>query len=414
MASPSQTSDVPDTGELSVVLIGPDDNCRRAVAEALSGPLPARGSWSKQRQPARNGVLIRECAVYPNDTDDLTRVLEQDYDVIIIDLDSDLESALKAVKTISSQSTATVMVFSAKSDVDLVVRSMRAGAREFLNMPTSAGLMAEALKRASAQDPTTRKARKSGAQKLLVFLGSKGGCGVTTLASNFAVSLAQESGKSTLLIDLGVPIGDAAINLGMAPKYSTADALQDPNRLDGSFLSSLLAEHSSGLRVLAAPNDLRSITPSNAAVDRLLSVARQNFENVVVDAGSRLDLKGSAVFDDAAMIYLVTQVGISELRNANRIISQFFGPRVNPIQIVLNRYVSNSLGFDDNQITKALTMPALWKIPNDYVAAQRTRNTATAIALGDSPISRAIRMMTRAACSISEDIKKKRLFGLFG
>jgi hypothetical protein len=190
------------------------------------------------------------------------------------------------------------------------------------------------------------------------------------------------------LIDLGVPIGDTAINLGIAPKFATSNALQDPSRLDGSFLISLLSKHSSGLKVLAAPNELPSFTATNAAVDRLLSVARQNFENVVVDAGSRLDLKGSAVFDDAAIIYLVTQVGISELRNANRIILQFFGPRVNPIQLVLNRYVPNSLGFDDEHITKALTMPAHWKIPNDYVAAQRTQNTATAIALNDSPISR--------------------------
>jgi pilus assembly protein CpaE len=414
MASPSQTSDIPGSDDLSVVLIGPNESSRRAVAEALSGPMPARGSWTKQGQAADKGMLIRECAIYPNDTDDLSRILEQDYDVIIIDLDSDLESALNAVKTISSQSTAIVMVYSAKSDVDLVVRSMRAGAREFLSMPISADFMAESIKRASLQHPITHESGESGTRKLFVFLGSKGGCGVTVIASNFAVSLTQESGQSTLLIDLGVPIGDTAINLGIVPKYSTANALQDPRRLDGRFLSSLLTKHSSGLNVLPAPNELPGFTPTNAAVDRLLSVARQNFENVVVDAGSRLDLKGSAVFGDAAMIYLITQLGISELRNANRIISQFLGARFSPIQLVLNRFVSNSPRFDDKYITKALTMPAQWKIPNDYVAAQRTRSTSTAIAMDDSPISRAIRKMARAACGLPEDIEKKRLFRFFG
>ncbi len=94
---------------------------------------------------------------------------------------------------------------------------------------------------------------------LFVFLGAKGGCGVTTIASNFALALAQESGQNTLLIDFGLPLGDAAINLGMATEYSTANALQDFNRLDANFLSGLLAKHSSGLNVLAAPSEFIQI-----------------------------------------------------------------------------------------------------------------------------------------------------------
>jgi pilus assembly protein CpaE len=399
---------------MSVALIGPQEDRRKSIAEAIGGSQSGPGSRGIQGKPGRSGVFIREFTDYPADHDALTRILEQDYDVIILDLDSDPETALGVVRTISTQSSATVMVYSAKSDVDLVVRSMRAGAREFLNLPVTTGNMAEALARVSAQRPAPRSAKKSGSRKLFVFLGTKGGCGVTTLAANFAVCVAQESGQNTLLIDLGVPIGDTAINLGMVPKYSTANALEDASRLDGRFLASLLAKHASGLNVLAAPNEFPPAPATNAAVDRLISVAKQNYDYVVVDAGSRADLKGSAVFDDSAIIYLITQVGISELRNANRMISQLFGPRANPLQIVLNRYTTRSLGFDEDHITKALTMPAEWRIPDDYAAAHRTQNTATAIAMDDSPISRAIRQMAKAACGIQEDTEKKRLFGLFG
>ena len=413
MPSPTHTSDISGAGDMSVALIGPDEDRRKAVAEALAGPPPEPGSRNKPR-PAGNAVFIREYSDYPPQPDDLTRILEQDYDVIILDLDSDSECALGVVKTISTQSSATVMVYSARSDVDLVVRSMRAGAREFLNLPVSTGNMAEALARVSTQRTAPRSAKKSGARKLFVFLGTKGGCGVTTLATNFAICVAQESGQNTLLIDLGVPIGDTAINLGMVPKYSTANALEDPSRLDGRFLNSLLAKHTSGLNVLAAPNEFPPTPATNAAVDRLISVAKQNYDFVVVDAGSRADLKGSAVFDNSAIIYLITQVGISELRNANRMISQLFGPRATPLQIVLNRYTTRSLGFDEDHITKALTMPAEWRIPDDYAAAHRTQNTATAIAMDDSPISRAIRQMAKAACGIQEDTEKKKLFGIFG
>ena len=87
----------------------------------------------------------------------------------------------------------------------------------------------------------------------MAFLGAKGGDGVTTLACNFAVSMAKESGQSTLLIDLDLPLGDAALNLGVVAEYSTINALQNAARLDSAFLSKLLVKHSSGVSVLAAP-----------------------------------------------------------------------------------------------------------------------------------------------------------------
>jgi pilus assembly protein CpaE len=150
------------------------------------------------------------------------------------------------------------------------------------------------------------------------------------------------------------------------------------------------------------------------AVNKLLAVARQNFDYVVVDAGSRLDLKDSALFDVSAIIYLVAQVGVSELRNANRLVTRFFASRDGNLQIVLNRYTPRALLFDETHITKALTRPAQWRIPDDFASARRTRNTATPLALEDSPISIAIRQMARKACGLPENKEKKKGFSLFG
>jgi hypothetical protein len=55
-----------------------------------------------------------------------------------------------------------------------------------------------------------------------------------------------------------------------------------------------------------------------------------------------------------------------------------------------------------------------FRIPDDYPAAHRTQNTATAIALEDSPISRAIRQMARAACGVRDENEKKKRFSIFG
>ena len=422
-----QIPDVPDAGVLSIALIGPSEQHRKTIGAALAWcqiGMEARGpqllespdageGHGARRQHQHAGVNIREFASYPpNDLDGVPKALGRDYDLVIIELDTDPVLALSMVRSICALGLAAVMVYSAKPDLEMAIGSMRAGAREFLKLPLATAEMAEALARVAIRRLTPRQPKSTG-RKCFVFLGAKGGCGVTTLSSNFAVTLAQESRQSTLLVDLGLPLGDAAINLGMVTKYSTANALQDSNRLDASFLASLVAEHASGLQVLAAPSEFSKTLPPPGALDKLLSVARQNYDHVVVDAGSRIDLKGSALIDDSAIVYLITQVGVTELRNANRMISHFFAHRVHTLQIVLNRYAPRVLGFDEEHITKALTRPAEWRIPDDYATARRTQNTATPLALEDSPISRAIRQMARAACGMPENHEKKKRFSFF-
>jgi pilus assembly protein CpaE len=401
MSTAFQIPDSLSTSTLSIAVISPNDLRRTAAANALgecqSGP-------------------IREFTSYPPGLNEVSHMLGHNFDVVLVDLDSNPEYALDLVETISSNGMATAMVYSAQSDPDLLVRCMRAGAREYLMLPFDRGEIAEALVRASVLCSAARPQKKVGG-KLLVFLGAKGGMGVTTLACNFAVSLAEEHRQRTLLIDLNLPLGDAAINLGLKAQYSIVSAFQNSARLDSHLLVTLLARHDSGLSVLAAPSELAPTYVTADAVDKLLEVARQEFEYVVVDAGSRLDLQRKNLFDDSATLYLVTQVGIPELRNSHRLISQLSADGGPKLEVVLNRYDPRSLEISEEHITKALTRPAAWKIPNNYAAVRRMQNTATPLTHDDSPISRAIRQMTKAACApptLPEDkMEKKGMFSFF-
>ncbi len=157
------------------------------------------------------------------------------------------------------------------------------------------------------------------------------------------------------------------------------------------------------------------VLASDQAIEKLLSVARQDFDYVVVDAGSSVGSTCKALFKGASMVYLITQVSISGLRNSNRVISEFFSSNGSPeIEIVLNRFLPRSLGIDEENITKALTRPVQWKIPSDYLAARRAQNTATPLAMEDSPISQMIRQMARTACGLPATPDKKKRFALFG
>ncbi len=391
-----QDTDAPASNALSVAVIGPEAWRRKAIAHALEGL----------------AGVPRELPFYP-DIEQISKLAELNYDVVMIDLDSNPEVALDLVESLCAGSQSTVMVYSTIVDSKLMIRCMRAGARELLNLPLANGSMAEAMVRASVRRSSMRPTKKPEA-KLFVFFGAKGGSGVTTVSTNFAISVAKESGQKTLLIDLDLPLGDAALGLGLTAQYSTAEALQNFNRLDSNFLSRLVVKHSSGLSVLTAPGKVINVQVSSEAVDKLIAVARQDFDFIVVDSGSRLDLTGSALFQPDAIIYLVSPVGISELRNSNRLISELFASDFPKLEIVLNRFSSSSLGIDEEHITKALTRPAQWKIPEDNATARKMQNAATPLALTDSPISRSIRQMARAACGLAvEPEKKKKIIGLF-
>jgi pilus assembly protein CpaE len=392
---------IPDSlspSALTVAVISPDEQRRsaatRALGECQSGP-------------------VQEFDSYPAGLDDVPRMFsKQNLDVVLIDLDSDPEYALDLVESICIRGLATAMVYSAQTDPDLLLRCMRAGAREFLTMPFEPGAMGEALVRISALRSTVLPTKKTEG-KLLVFLSAKGGAGVTTLSCNFAVALAQESKQRTLLIDLNLPLGDAAINLGIRSEYSTVNALQNPSRLDANFLATLLVQHGSGLFVLAAPSEMSPTRVSAEAVDALLQVARQSFDYVVVDAGARLDLQNTRLFDRSATIYLITQIGIPELRNSNRLISQLSTTGSPKLEVVINRYDPRGAEIDEEHVAKALTRPAQWKIPNNYAAVRRMQNTATALTEEDSPIARAIWEMIRSVCGTAAPVEKKKGFFFF-
>jgi pilus assembly protein CpaE len=393
--------DLPDSvglPKVSIAIVDPDRERSKAVARAMA--------------LARTGT-VRIVPGYLPTVQDAPWLTEQGFDMILIGLDSTPGDALRTVESLCALSQAPVVVYSQRSSQDLLLQAMRCGAREFLTFPFAPGAAEEAVARVAARIQATPTPKKT-AGKILAFVGAKGGAGVTTVACNYAVDLAQDPKKNTLLIDFDLPLGDAALDLGLNSEYSTADALREAERLDFAFLSRLIVRHSSGLSLLAAPGRFPHIPIDNVAANKLLTVACNSFDYVVIDAGSRLDWTRTHLFDLASRIYLVTQIGVPELRNANRMITGSIPAYGTKLEIVLNRYAPKSMGIDDGAIESALTMAPQWRIPNDYLAVREMQNRAEPLALADSPIARVIRKMAREISGLPKEGKKKSLLGLFG
>lgn len=392
-------------GIASIAVIGPDAQLRDDVCTALGGCYEGE---------------IEKFATYPLGLEDVPELLGRCHDVVLIEIDSQPDSALELIEGICSKGTATVMVYSGKADTspsgsEMLVRCMRAGAREFFGAPFEQSAMAEALVRAAVRGTGAHGQRRVGGRQFL-FMGTKGGCGVTTTVCNYAVAMAREGEGKTLLVDLNLPLGDAALNLGLTAEYSTVNALQNIKRLDAQFLNKLLVQHESGLWVLAAPGKLPSVPVAGEAVEHLLTVARQAFDTVIVDLGTGYEAATPLLLSQATIVYLVTQAGLPELRNANRLITQRFQTCGANYEVVLNRFESRRIGVTDQQMLKALTRQPKWKIPNDYAGVRKMQSGAGAFDADDNPIYTQLQKM---ACEDSgdntpKDHDKHKGFSFFG
>ena len=147
---------------LSIALICPSEQRRRTIVTALN---------------SSHAAIVREYSSYPPTPKEMPRMLgEKSFDAVIIDLESDVEYALELVEFVASSTSTTVMVYTSRLDPNIMVRSMRAGAREFLSDPIDANALSDALTRASSRTTGGKTAKKTGG-KILVFLGGKGGKG---------------------------------------------------------------------------------------------------------------------------------------------------------------------------------------------------------------------------------------------
>lgn len=391
--------DSANSNDLSVVLIVPNPTRRLLLATALAGS---------------RFTVVREFGVYPSEHD-VSDIVRLDYRVVIVDLDDDVELAIRTIEILSMRSlSVTVMAYSSRNDSALLRRSMQAGAREFLIAPLPPGALAEAFARTVSRSPKSDKA----AGKLLVFVPSKGGVGVTTIAANFALSLTKESGAKVVVVDLDFQLGEIALGLGMTASFSVVDALLNPTRLDKEFLATLLLRHSSGLAVLSSPEEYTFFdSPVDGGADKLFQILRAEFDYVVVDTGTCHGKIQEMLFGLADKLYLITEMTFPGLRNAHRLVA-FLSARdgSRALEVVINRSNSRHTDIDENSATKALGRPINWRVPNAYAAARAAQDSGVPLAMEDSPITRVLIQMARAACGkpLTPQKKASRGFSLFG
>jgi pilus assembly protein CpaE len=247
--------------------------------------------------------------------------------------------------------------------------------------------------------------------KIVTVFSPKGGTGKTVTATNLATACAKFEGRKTLLLDLDLQFGDAAIMLGVEPDKTIYDLVVAPGELDTEKLAGYTTKHASGLEVLPAPlrpEDAELVT--EAKLGRLLEVARESFDVIVVDTSPFFHGPMLATLDRTDELLLLCSLDVPTLKNL-RLALQTLDLLSFPKQrvgIVLNR--SNSkVGMKPNEVEGALGMKVRFEVPSDRaVPLAVNRGNPVVMAEEGADVSKAIKSIAKQLFAAPKEEAKKR------
>ena len=344
-----------------------------------------------------------------NDPDQLyEEIVRLKPNAAIIALGPNPETAVNFISRLNAECPKTAII-SAAADAspDLILRSLRAGAREFLRIPISVDELRTVLDRISEFFTTQVEAPKRQGRMVAVF-SSKGGCGTSFIATNLAGCIA----KRAVLVDLNLQAGDLPLFLGVDPKYSIADMVEKRNKLDAELINTLVTPYSSHLSLLAAPKSADSadeIEPQH--VFEVLQRLRECYDYVVLDPQHTFDSITLAALDQSDEIVLVLTLDIPAIRSTQRALEIFdrLGYPRKKIRIVVNRW-SKQIDLDLRQVEKFLGEPVVAFVPSDYQTAVNSINLGTPLVTSDanSKIALEIRRIAQTISSGVLPIEEKK------
>jgi pilus assembly protein CpaE len=280
---------------------------------------------------------------------------------------------------------------------DLLDEALGADVADVLLLPALAENVVFAIRKATHSGRRIAAAGNHEGRILTVF-SPKGGTGKTAIATNLAAALAKREGKRTLLLDLDLQFGDAAIMLGIEPDKTIFDLVSAPGELDPDKLAGYTTQHACGLDLLPAPlrpEDAELVT--EAKLGRLIEVARLCYDAIVVDTSPFFHGPMLATLDRTDELLLLCSLDVPTLKNVRLALGtlEMLSFPTARVKIVLNR--SNSkVGMKQREVEAALEQKIAYAVPSDRAVPVSVNKGAPAVlAEAGSDFAKAINGMAK-------------------
>lgn len=258
--------------------------------------------------------------------DDAMRVIEtDDVDVAIIS-NAFLEDGYKMAESITTEYLdKSAIIIEDEIKEETMHKALFSGASDVILRPINSTRFIDSIYKAYEtkkrkfeihRDIPLKVKRKSELGQVITVFSTKGGVGKTFVSINLAVTLAKETKKRVVLLDLDLDFGSAALALNIQPKYSISDVVNDIRNIDPDLIETYLLSHESGVKILPANIEPQMNEFINAEhVQIILKNLQNSYDYVIVDMPGRFYDPINPAFIFADKLLMITTPEVSTVRN---------------------------------------------------------------------------------------------------
>ncbi len=271
-------------------------------------------------------------------------------DILLVDSMLEGESTLDIIDDLALQFPSAALVAILPTNDPLIAQQvMLAGARAFLITPFSQINLVSTLRRVTElegrrqQTQTyipTQVSKATRPLRSVTVYSPRGGTGVTSIAVNTAIALAEETGKKVLLFEGKVFFGHLEVMLNLKVQNTLSDLIPHATNLDEGLIRDVVCPHPSGIHVLLAPTNVQIAQGIRAEdiYNIFIGVSRY-YDYTVVDAGGQLNDISVTLMDATDRILLVTTPDLASLHDTSRFLqlSRSLSYPADKILMILNK-----------------------------------------------------------------------------
>ncbi len=340
-------------GSLKALFVCPNEKITRDLTPFLSRLLPGFSSHDLNVFPSRQQIA---------------EVLAQRPSFCLLEVSDPPDRSLSLIpELLRADAKLPIVALLSKNDPTLGLRCLRHGATDFLIQPFTQDQVEAALQKITRLQP----GRFKNPGKVHCIMPAKGGCGASTLATNFAYQLKRSPEKRVLLADLDPLAGTQSFLLKIKSNYSFIDVLTHSQEIDADLWKAVVTNRQ-GVDVLLAPELLPEGMGELNDPSGVIEFARGAYDTVVLDAGGVYGDWNLCQAQLADEILLVTTNELTALQAVQRSLTylEASGVAAYKIKLIVNRY-DRHMGLSRDVIGTALHTEIYHVIPADYDAIQK-------------------------------------------